>query len=713
MRRLLAVLALTNAGWSEFGASTRMRNAEQLVESSCDLDVTLRGAIATIELRQQLTNPGAEALGATRDFELPRDAQLVGLEWQRAGAKAEAALAVRQPFTTDRAGADGVVGADPVMVSALDVVDSKPRFRVIVQPIEHEQTATIITRWTQIATIRGGALRLMLPGQDFKCRGTLHALPGPGTSIARVRAGGSEISARSFTLGSRDIALDVELAFKRDEPVVWTQTEKLGEGFTAQAITVLAPATKALTAKRALFVIDGSRSMELVGRHNVKAILHSVGSALPTGTQIEAILYDRTAARVLGAWQPVDTKQLAAIENALGSRIAGNGSDAAAALALAKQAIGTGGGDTLIVHVTDGVLGDEARDALAQAIAPSGRDELDLHAIVLSPGKMRSPDTEPIRRAIDRVGGSYVEVAVDDLDSALANLDEWIRPAWQNLAGAGDVGDQLYAGAGIVLTSIVKQPAKPTLTGRLAAKTFKATATRAPEAPIAELALARAKPDAVGGDFVYRKLRLRHPSVDTDHALVVLASGGKVERSRREVAAAGGPFTRMVAIADPTFPPVVRIGTATRPGGSAIDRDALKLLFRTYLQPAAYTCYQKAIARSPKLAGTAQFRLEIGRGETTRAQVTGLGDATFDACLLDAAYKVTPSLPNPTYNIDDRTIANYPLTFSVREDKPYVIPGDADSSTPLDIEAIQGGVPVKVKAGDTSTPLGNLKVPEH
>jgi hypothetical protein len=31
---------------------------------------------------------------------------------------------------------------------------------------------------------------------------------------------------------------------------------------------------------------------------------------------------------------------------------------------------------------------------------------------------------------------------------------------------------------------------------------------------------------------------------------------------------------------------------------------------------------------------------------------------------------------------------------------------------PLDIDSIQGGVPVKIKAGDTSTPLGNLRPPK-
>ena len=32
--------------------------------------------------------------------------------------------------------------------------------------------------------------------------------------------------------------------------------------------------------------------------------------------------------------------------------------------------------------------------------------------------------------------------------------------------------------------------------------------------------------------------------------------------------------------------------------------------------------------------------------------------------------------------------------------------------TPLDIDAIQGGVPVHIKAGDTTTPLGDLRPPK-
>ncbi|HEX5061597.1 MAG TPA: VWA domain-containing protein, partial [Kofleriaceae bacterium] len=491
---------------------------------------------------------------------------------------------------------------------------------------------------------------------------------------------------------------------------------------TAQAITVLTPPARAVAAKRVLFVIDGSRSMELIGRHRVKQVVHALANVLTRGTEIEAIVYDRSAQRVLGGWQAIDAKQVTAIETMIDAHTAGNGSDAKSALVVAQQAIGGTRGETQIVLITDGVMGEMTDNALGDLIAPL---QVELHAIVLSHARMRIPDTLPLRAAINRVGGSYTELDVDELDSALTMLDDWLRPSWLELqlstpptlvrtaprafaTAAFNIPDALHAGAGVVVTTIEKRPRKPVLTGH-AAKPIKISSMTGPAAPIAELALAHIEPDALFEELP--KLRARHPVVNDDHPFVVLATQGKIAKNRREMTASGGPYTRMVAVDDPQFPPERR-PQAAQVGGSAIDRVSLELMFKTQLQPAAFACYQRALGRLPKLAGTAEFHLEIGRGETTRATVTGLGDATFDACLLDAAYTVTPSLPNPTYNSDDRTVANYPLSFSVREQKPFIIAGDADSSSPLDIDKIQGGVPVHIKAGDTSTPLGDLRVPK-
>jgi hypothetical protein len=70
----------------------------------------------------------------------------------------------------------------------------------------------------------------------------------------------------------------------------------------------------------------------------------------------------------------------------------------------------------------------------------------------------------------------------------------------------------------------------------------------------------------------------------------------------------------------------------------------------------------------------------------------GPGDA-LDPCLLDAAHALEPLLPDITITITPTTRPwHYPLSFSVRDDHPLIMPGDANSS-PLDIDAIQGGGP--------------------
>jgi hypothetical protein len=102
----------------------------------------------------------------------------------------------------------------------------------------------------------------------------------------------------------------------------------------------------------------------------------------------------------------------------------------------------------------------------------------------------------------------------------------------------------------------------------------------------------------------------------------------------------------------------------------------------------------------------------MGRGEITDVQLVGLGDGAVDACLLDAAYLLSPPFPDFTLNADDQTIANYPLTFNRRADQPYVVLGDADSSSPIDIDAVQGGVPGRPVKVDAKTPLGGMKAPK-
>jgi hypothetical protein len=146
--------------------------------------------------------------------------------------------------------------------------------------------------------------------------------------------------------------------------------------------------------------------------------------------------------------------------------------------------------------------------------------------------------------------------------------------------------------------------------------------------------------------------------------------------------------------ADPARATPFPTGPAPVPS-SAIARITLERIFRDQLQPKAYACYGRALGKHADLAGTAHFTLRMGRGEVTEVQLVGLGDPDLDACLLDAAYALTPPLPDFTINADDQSLAIYPLTFKRREDQPYIVLGDADSTSPIDIDAIEGGVPGK------------------
>jgi len=519
--------------------------------------------------------------------------------------------------------------------------------------------------------------------------------------------------------------------------------EDLGVGWSATLVTVLAPPIQPPAPSsprgprgdrppaRALFVIDGSRSMDLVGRHKIAQVMHAIAAALPSGTSVDAILYDRTAARLLGDFRPPTPDTLAALDTGLAAHPAGNGSDLVAAFKLAHTALAAAPGSAIpatpamIILVTDGVLGNTEGAALSAAL-DSKPASLDVHAILLDPAHTRSPSADAIRGPIHRHGGTLVEVDGDDLDHALASVGDWLQPAALELSlGPVAIPDEVRAGSGFTRTHLHREPAPAlALTGHRGhgEPPFRVAARPAPAAPIAQLALAQTtdenfttRPEPSDADLAAaHQLRTRartlHPAADSDHAFAVLAQAGKVATSRRAMIQGGGPYQRTVALPDPALPPPAATPTPTGPQPSAIAKITLERLFRDQLAPRAYACYQHALGRSPSLVATAYFEIYLGRGEVSQVTVSGTSDPAFEACLLDAAYALQPPFPDFTINADDQTLARYPLSFSVRDDHPIIMPGDADSSSPLDIDAIKGGVPERRRPihVDAATPLGNL-----
>ena len=731
---ILASAAIAHAETSldEYGPGEAPHPLRQLVSAGCEVDVELRGAVATVEVRERIMNPGPEALAASYELAVPPGAVVLGAGLKRDGW-ADPALAVPAQFSTTTVEGSGVLGADPLIVQAVPAA-GEPRYRALIQPIAPHRELSLVLRYTTVAELRGGGLHLALPARPADaglaaCRGSLRAALGPGARVTHLRIAGTDAGPRTsagFTLAGAPVAIDVDLELAGSEPIVWTQTENLGVGWSATLVTVVAPPIRAAgTADRALFVIDASRSMELVGRPRVAQVMHAVAAALPSGTGVDAILYDRTAARVLGEFRPATADNLAALEAGLRGHPAGNGSDLAAAFELAHQALDGTRDQAMVIVISDGVLGDADGGALSQAL-DGKTSRLDVYAILLDLVHTRSLSVDAIRGPINRYGGTLVEVGLDDLDHALAGAGDWVRPAALELAlGPVAIPDQVSSGGGFTRTYVHRE-AQPVLALTGHGEThFRVVARPAPAAPIAQLALAQATAEsfATSADpsdaelATARQLRARagalHPSVDGDHAFAVLAAAGKVAASRRAMIRGGGPYQRTVELADPAVPQVSASPAPSGPPPSAIAKLTLERLFRDQLSPRAYACYQRALGRSPTLVGTAYFELHIGRGEVSQVTVSGMDDPAFNACLLDAAYALQPPLPDFTINADDQTLARYPLSFSVRDDHPLIMPGDADSSSPLDIDAIQGGVPERRRPVqiDASTPLGGL--PRH
>src|SRR5205085_2689376 len=116
---------------------------------------------------------------------------------------------------------------------------------------------------------------------------------------------------------------------------------------------------------------------------------------------------------------------------------------------------------------------------------------LDVHAIVLDPARTRSPGVDALRGPVNAYGGTVVEVATDELDRALASVDDWLRPAFLELKlGTAAIPHEVRAGAGFTQVVIHRDGQAPTaLTGH-GESAFHAAAHAAPSATIAQLALA-------------------------------------------------------------------------------------------------------------------------------------------------------------------------------------------------------------------------------
>jgi Ca-activated chloride channel homolog len=106
--------------------------------------------------------------------------------------------------------------------------------------------------------------------------------------------------------------------------------------------------------------------------------------------------------------------------------------------------------------------------------------------------------------------------------------------------------------------------------------------------------------------------------------------------------------------------PQVMIASPTVSNGS-LDAAIIRRYVKRNIQKITY-CYEKALLRSPKLAGkvSTQFLIEGGTGRVLSVSATGLGDKEVEACIA----QVVKAIEFPKAPGDGAVQVNYPFTLT-------------------------------------------------
>jgi hypothetical protein len=130
----------------------------------------------------------------------------------------------------------------------------------------------------------------------------------------------------------------------------------------------------------------------------------------------------------------------------------------------------------------------------------------------------------------------------------------------------------------------------------------------------------------------------------------------------------------------------VTIFHPTASGG--LDKAILRRLVRTHVIPLAKACYDRALRKDDRLAGSLELVFEVSRGEVVAASIekSSFGVPELEACVTDAVFTI--DVPRVVETDREITMVRYPLSFVVEgatvtdEVKPE--PKPADPNDPLE-----------------------------
>jgi hypothetical protein len=481
--------------------------------------------------------------------------------------------------------------------------------------------------------------------------------------------------------------------------------------------------------ERVILIVDRSRSLGASGVAAARTLADHMLAAASRGAVVDAVVFDRRARPVVGRLGPDRAALRAGLGKWLGTPATESGTDLGSALAeaagLLRRAgapapaseVARGGAPaSLIVILTDGMLplqldGERARAQLGTLAIAESR----VVPVVLVPDGAPVPDLEhgPLADLARATGGRVL--AVRQGEAAQRGPRLWsevgqpapfdgIQIGWRGavVTSAAQAPARLESGEGLLLLGWYHgaRPGAVSVQAELRGRAVSArlrpaggTLVRAalPLALVQRPAVELLAPAAAAGADAEARARIElvraghRAGVATEAtALVLLDPRDGFARDRLALASkwGAGHYRRFPPPAERRLGEVQAQDAEKRPARPAtpatgqrrtgeLDRRMVEQLMKRHVVPRARLCYQQALRREPKLAGTVVIELEMARGEVQFARVarSTAASSSLSSCLIDAAYATPVPAVGLGHTSEVVTVARYPLRFRRSDDR--------------------------------------------
>lgn len=722
------LLVLASAAPATAETTIAVFGSEEVRELSHQRDIQLGESTATVAETVTFANAGHSPAEVMYSFDLPAQAAIFELIIDSAnGRKSRFGVVDAEAATRLVEAPDGNASPDLGLLRMVGVQDdegnARRRYELRVFPIPGQLSTKVSFRWRTPVELVAGRHSLRIPGRGQEAslsrskillRATMATteLYGGGAELAQGSSKGKRVG--FFEPSEGDLVIQAEPKNSKTAAHAEVALYPMSASSGVAAIRVVLPAATSQVVSRfgrVIVLVDISRSMAEEGREAASQFVDTLLAELGTGTQVEAIVYDRKASRVLGSLQPGSKAVRSQILQAIRSAPNKNGSDLLGALELARKLVeesesSARKNDTLIAVISDGVLPARLQSAdAAFRLGPDIMADARLLSAVLVPPNAPLPDvSEHVMSSLAYQGRGRVAVlhyaeAADMGKSLLRGLSQpqpldtidlmLDRGQW---VGA-DLKGALTPGSSVMALGYYQggTPKRITVQAKQGGQTVRLSARKLPgkEAMAwAQMTLADTSPDsfpaaslAAENRRAFVKAAASLAVVSEVSALVAIDKDDAFASDRLALAARQGGqhyrrlapppegesrahrYRRFEVLARAKSNPFDQEETGT------LDRKIISRRMQTHAIPMARGCYDKLLRKDQKAGGEVRIRFELARGEVHHVELAELALSLepIRDCIVDAVYAMP--IPRVRQGSDPELVnlVNYPLRFRLSE----------------------------------------------